>query len=225
MEIVVRAQLRFARDFPACTSHVAAFLINHQHACRLPRIKGIIERWVRDAIHKNGKVSHDFEFVWCLLVAAVFRIPITDKELEPFDRVPSSVVFCMLGLLKERGLLSVPLSRWSWRAQFKKTGINGENWLPLYEAVRRKWTTDKKIVSAVTGDPLFKDMLSQNVTFIEDQVLDAAELNINRRVFRRHRAQQLAEIDQGEEYDAEEEFDEHFGDEAGWAIELGDYDF
>ena len=197
VEIVVRALLRFARDFPASTSHVAAFLINHQSACNRPPIRALIERWVRESVRRGGPGSYEFELVWSLVVSAVFRIQITEEELQPFDQVPSSVAFCILGLLRERGLLSVPLSRWSWRAEFKKSGIYGENWLPVYEAVRRKWTSDQAIRSAVTADWLFNDMLSQNVTFIEDKVLDASELDVNRRVFRRHVDEHLVEI--GEE--------------------------
>jgi hypothetical protein len=90
-------------------------------------------------------------------------------------------------MLRERKLLSVPLSKWSWRAEFKRTGIFGENWLPYYEAVRRRWTTDKVMIASVNKDPVLGKMLSANVTFLEDQIFDAARIDISKRVFNKLR--------------------------------------
>jgi len=100
------------------------------------------------------------------------------EDFRSFDVMPNSVVFSMLGMLRERNLLSFPLSKWPWRSLFRKSTIYGEYWLPFYEAVRRKWTGDNDLISAVTDDPIFGRMISANVTFLEDRVFDASTINI-----------------------------------------------
>lgn len=181
--IIVDALFRLARDFPSCTSHVAAFLINNQSRCDEKDLKARIARWVTLTLKTHLPHSHEVEVAWCLVVAGVFRISIGSAELTPIGQPPNSVVFAMLGMLRERRLLSVPLSKWGWRAKLKKSGIYGENWLPFYEAVRRGWTNDRGMISAVKSDPLLAKMLAAKVTFLEDQVFDAARIDISRRVF------------------------------------------
>lgn len=167
--------------------------------------------------------SHDFEVAWCLLVSGVFQITIHEKDVVSFGPTPNSVNFAILGMLRERGLLSVPLSRWAWRSVFKKNGIYGENWLPFYEAVRRKWTKDKTIISAVTGDPILKKMLAAEVTFLEDHVFDAIKIDVVRRVFGKSQRYKLsqAEYPQNKE-EAEEDDQSH--ELSGSRIVIGDYD-
>jgi Reverse transcriptase (RNA-dependent DNA polymerase) len=181
--IIVESLFRLARDFPSCTHHVAAFLINNQDGCQDPKIRKSISAWIKSTMRAHLQHAHDFEIAWCLLVSGVLRITINEDDLSLVDRRPNSVVLAMLGMLRERGLLSVPLSHWGWRADLKKSGILGQDWLPFYEAVRRKWTTDKDIISAVKGHPILAKMLAAKVTFLEDRIFDASRINIARRVF------------------------------------------
>jgi hypothetical protein len=185
--VILDALFRLSRDFPSCTNHVAAFLINHQTECHEPTIRKRVALWTKSMMTTHFQHAHDFELAWCLLVCGVLRLTVGKDDLAPAAARPSSVVFAMLGMLRERGLLSVPLSYWGWRAQFKKNGILGQNWLPFYEAVRRSWTTDNEIVSAVNGHPILAQMLAAKVTFLEDRVLDASRINIVRRVFAKGR--------------------------------------
>lgn len=108
---------------------------------------------------------------------------VEEADLAPLSSRPSSAVLAILGMLNERGLLSFRFSKWPWRADLKKSGIYGENWLPFYEAVRRKWTTDKKMISAVNAGPILSKLLAAKVTFLEDRIFDAARIDISKRVF------------------------------------------
>ena len=181
--IIVDALFRLSREFPSCISHVAEFLINNQSLCDDTKIKTRIKRWVTATIQTHLSHGHDYEVAWALVISGVLRIPVDKEVMELFDRVPNSVVFAVLGMLHERGLLLFPLSNWPWRAQFRRSGLYGEHWLPFYEAVLRNWTKDKKIVSAVKSHPIFSKMLAQRVTFLEDKILDAAKISVSRRVF------------------------------------------
>jgi hypothetical protein len=183
--IVLDAMIRFARDYPICTSEAAAFLVNNQSLCREAEFSKRISAWVTSTIRMHSRNGYDFETAWSLLVAGVLRISIEESDLPPEDVLPGSIVFSLLGLLRERGLLTASLSRWPWRAEFKRTGIHGSNWLPFYESVRRNWTHDKNIRDAVIKDPIFSRMLSDNVTFLEDDVFDASKIDITKRIFKK----------------------------------------
>jgi hypothetical protein len=181
--VVLDVMFRLARDFPSCTNHVAAFLINHQIECSSADLTKRISIWVKSMFREHLHHNHDFELAWCLLVNGVFRIAVDKDDLGTSGERPHSVVFAMLGMLQERGMLPVTLSNWDWRPDFKKGGILGKDWLPYYEAVRRKWTTDKTMVSAVRSQPVLAKMLDNGVTFLEDRIFDASRINIKRRVF------------------------------------------
>jgi hypothetical protein len=183
--LILESLFRLARDFPACMHHVAAFLVNHQKLFHTKQIKNRIGNWVRTTLKTHFQHSNDFELAWCLLIAGVLRIPIEENDITDFDKLPSATVFATLGMLRERNILKFSLSKWDWRISFQKTGIHGEYWLPFYEAVRRKWTTHKGIVTAVKNDSFLSKLLNADVTFLADEILDATQINISKRVFKK----------------------------------------
>lgn len=190
-ELVLDALFRLGRDFPSCMHHVAAFVINHHLVCNDLKMNKKIKTWVKSTIRANKEHAHDSEITWCLLVGAVFQISFCKADLPQHGKKPNAVVFAMLGILHDRGLLSVPLSNWPWESEFQQADIYGEYWLPYYEAVRRKWTKDKSIISAVTNDPVFSKMLGVNVTFLDDRILDAVEISLPVRQLFKTTAQKL----------------------------------
>ena len=176
--------LRLSRDFPSCTHHVAAFIINNQARCKDPRLLSKISAWAKSPLASQLRHSNDFEASWRLLVCAVLRIDIEEKDIGNFDIEFSSVILAIMGVLKERSILKFPLSKFKFRHLLRKTGIYGENWLPYYEAVRRKWTKDKDMIAAVTSDPILSRMLSKDVTFIEERAMDISHISLVTRIFR-----------------------------------------
>lgn len=182
------ALLRLARDFPVCTRFVVAFLINNQARISPGPLQERVSRWVKIMVKGHLLQGHDSEGAWCLLAASVLKIRIEQTDLPVDASNLSSVVLVMLGMLRERKLLSLPLAQLRWRAALKGEGVYGERWLLAYEAVRRKWTTDAKIVDTVSKDPVFQKMLAAKVSFLEDQVFNTPSINLTRRVFRRRSA-------------------------------------
>jgi len=178
---------RLSREYPVCVSHVAEFLINHQVRCATPDFRSRISKWAKATIKTHLPQGHDFEVSWALLVCGALQIKVSNDDMISAAGTPSPVIFAILGMLSERGLLEFSLKNWPWRADFKRAGITSDNWLPFYEAVRRKWTSDKAMVNAVKGHPILSAMLAADVTFLEDQIFDVAEINIARRVFRKRK--------------------------------------
>ena len=140
--VIVDALFRLARDFPTCTSHVAEFLINNQSRCCSSEAKARIKRWVKTMLDTHLAQRHDYEVAWCLVVCGVLRITLHEADFGKAEARPSSAILAMMGLLRERQILQMRLSKWNWRADFKLSGLHSENWLFIYEAVRRKWTAE-----------------------------------------------------------------------------------
>jgi hypothetical protein len=183
-QALLDSMFRLSRDFPICVSHVVSFLINNQQLCANQEIKTRVHNWIRSIVAIHLPQGHNFEVAWSLVAAGVLRIRLDDGDVPLDGTFPGSIVLALLGLLRERNLVSFPLSRWDWRGQLRAQGTFGENWLLLHEAVRRKWTTDKKLIGYANGHPLMSQALRENVAFLRDDVLDAQRINLDRRTFR-----------------------------------------
>jgi hypothetical protein len=178
---------RLAREFPRCVSYVASFVINNQKRCEGKLYRDRTTRWIRETLNAHSAHDHDYEIAWCLVVCGAMKIKVRKTDIKTGDRLPNPIVLALLGLLSERKLLTAPFSSWSWRTELKKTGIYSQNWLPFYEAVRRKWTTDKVLIRAVKADPIMEKMLTKKVTFLDHRVFEARSIDIVSRVFRSRR--------------------------------------
>jgi hypothetical protein len=182
--IILDALFRLSLEFPRCTSHVAGFVINYQSLC-VGSSKERTLKWIKSMLRLHLPHGHDFEVSWCFVVCGVLKFSVGKDDLPPTSSMPNAIVFAMLGLLHEKGLLELPLSAWPWRAFLKERGIYSEYWLPFFESVRRKWTKDKRLIGAVKSDPTLSKMLTSGVSFLEDQIFEAKNLDITRRVFSR----------------------------------------
>jgi len=180
--IIIDALFRLSHDFPRSMSHVSSFLINNQHLC-VGEDRAKVIAWTKAVLKRNLNHDHDFEVAWCLVVCAVLKIDVDNSGIPDSKTMPNASIFALLGLLHEKGLLKVPLSTWPWRAHLKQHGPHSEMWLPFYEAVRRGWTKDAKLVNAIKTDLVFSKMLAAKVTFLEDMIFDAAKIDLTRRVF------------------------------------------
>ena len=189
--LLLDAFFRLAREFPRCTAPVVEFLINNQQLCQSNPMKSRVIRWIRSMLSSHLPHGHDYEAAWCLVACGVLKIKVRKKDIATDSAIPNPIVFAIMGLLRQHGLLTVSLSTWRWRVEFKKNGIFTQNWLAFYEAVRRKWTTDKKLVAAVKANSILSKMLSAKVTFLEDQVFEATQISISRRVFVKSPAKKL----------------------------------
>ncbi|AWO87300.1 MULTISPECIES: hypothetical protein [Bradyrhizobium] len=175
---------RLSRDFPICISHVVGFLINNQGLCANQEVKTRVHSWIRSILAIHLPQGHNFEVAWSLVAAGVLRIKLEASDVPTDSAFPGSIIIALFGLLWERNLIGFSLSRWDWRGVLRAQGTFGENWLLLYEAVRRGWTKDRKLISHANGHTLLALALKENVAFLRDDVLDARRINLDRRTFR-----------------------------------------
>lgn len=182
LSAILETMFRLTRAYPSCTSRVAEFLVNNRELCSAAEYRPAISTWVKTTLSKHFKRRHDYEVSWALLVAGVFDIRIADSDI-PGDGLPSAIILSILMLLRDRGTADVSLRRWPWRLGFKPEAIYGEAWMFFYEAVLRKWTRDKRIVSAVRADPLLNQLLQQKISFLNDRIFEAGFIDLRRRVF------------------------------------------
>lgn len=158
LPFILQSMFRLGRDYPSCISFVAEFLINHRSLVENKDMVGYVGNWLKSILKINSGKSHDFELSWVLILSGVFKIELYSSD---FDNTYSTkgVGLAILGLLREVGLLKVPLGNWHWKKNFTRDHIYGENWLLYYESVRRGWTKDKRIVDAIKSDIYLNMML------------------------------------------------------------------
>jgi hypothetical protein len=201
--LLLSVLLRFGRDFPTCIELVATFIINNKTSCRHPEIRAEIEQWLRAIFRSEGQHGHDFEVAWALVVCGALDIKISRGDFGAYSESVCSVVFAILGLLNERRLLSDPLSRFEWRTETKKSGLHGAHWLMFYESVRRKWTSDRAMISVVTSDPFMSRLVNARVTFLDDSIFSNVHINLARRRLIRIQAARRNRPETGEPSDEE----------------------
>jgi hypothetical protein len=183
-QALLDSMFRLSRDFPICISYVVSFLINNQRLCSNEETRVRVKDWIRSILAMHLPQGHNFEVAWSLVAAGALRIKLQIGDVPLDGMFPGSIVLALFGLLWERNLLGFPLSRWDWRGQLRAQGVHGENWLLLHEAVRRKWTADKKLISYASAHPILSQALKENVAFLRDDVLDARRINLDRRTFK-----------------------------------------
>lgn len=194
--LILDGLFRLAREFPRCMNYVATILINNQDFCNAPENKSRIERWCRSSIKAHLKRGHDYEVAWSLVVCGILKIKLHKIDIDGSASVPPPTILALFGLLREQRLLEVPLSHWPWKSKLKKLGVLDHYWLPFYEAVRRGWSKDKNLAKAVQNHPVLAKMLISNVTFLEDNIFDAARINLSSRRSRGSRIRTVKGIEQ-----------------------------
>jgi len=181
--VILSALLRLARDFPTTISYVCSYIINHQGICREAKWSSMISAGLKRLVKIHSHHNNDLEIAWCLLASSVLKVTWSKSDFQFSSSLPNSIVFSVIGLLKENGLFLDSLAIWPWKKEFKRQGIMGQNWLPFYESVRRKWTSDTALIRAVRSDPTLDDMLNNDVTFLDPDALRARHIDLKKRTF------------------------------------------
>ena len=169
MGFVLDCLLRIARQFPANTRAVATFVIDYRNALRAPALRATLDRWTAEMLGLHGGQEHDLEVCWCLIIRGVLRLQSNEAITGNTDS-HSAVTLRIAGLLSEQFLLTDDWDTWNGPSAIAGGLANGRYWLPNYEAVKRGWTTDAGILKEIQADPLFGQLLKDDVSFLDDSL-------------------------------------------------------
>ena len=168
LPFVTDCMLRIGRDYPACIKPVALFIAQYREPLGSPGLKSTIGKWVDTVFLTHGARGHDLELSWALFICGVLQLQVLmDRFGDPMPTL-SPVLLSVLGLLSEQSLISGSWDSWNATSDKAQHVARGRNWLPNYEAVLRRWTSDPSIVSEINADPLLKLLLKAKVTFLDD---------------------------------------------------------
>lgn len=187
LEVVVRAMFRISRDYPYCIRHVCAFFINRRSAIENLTLVNELKHWLETTLKRHLESGDDHEVSWLLFLSACFELSLPTSALPKKSEMPNPIVFTCLGLLREKGLLRVPLGYWDWRAHCKEKGNYGPHWLTIYESVVRKWTTDRRLIAEVDSDPIMKRLKSKKVSFLDADALSVRQINLQKKTYKKRR--------------------------------------
>jgi hypothetical protein len=174
---VLDCLLRIGREFPANIKTVARFAIEYKNALRKQPMQGMLDRWTREVLELHGPRGHDLEVCWTLIIRGVMRLKV-DLSMFGDTKSFSPLVLCILGLLQEQYLLTEPWDVWNETSEITGGLASGRHWLPNYEAVRRKWTSDRDILDAIKAEPLLNRLRKADVTFLDDSDLSTDDNEI-----------------------------------------------
>ena len=132
LALILQSMFRLGRDYPTSISYISEFLINRRQLVIEENLVSYVENWVRRTLKRHSGHSHDFEVSWTLIVAGVFGV-VLNKDDFPNGEGIGGVALAILGLLRQRKLLKVPLAFWGWKKNFKARDVFEENWLFYYE--------------------------------------------------------------------------------------------
>ena len=122
LALVLNSMYRLSRDYPYCLPLVCSFIINNRYIITYSKQKKKLVDWVKQSLRTHCANGDDIETAWLLFVCGVLKIDLEPEALPHFGSQPNPIVFSMLGLLREKKVLSVPLQNWPWRSTFIRTG-------------------------------------------------------------------------------------------------------
>jgi hypothetical protein len=160
--------LRVARDFTGCLKSVVIFVTQFRTYLTRDEDKAVMTSWLRQLFATHTHRGHDMEIANALAICGVLGLHVDREFVAPGNTTVSPVVLAVLGLLSEDGLLAEPWDDWKPKDAGSATGIvNGRDWLPYYEAVRRGWTKESVLLEAFASDGFFMSLVGKAVTFLD----------------------------------------------------------
>jgi hypothetical protein len=131
--------LRVARDFTGCLKSVVIFATQFRSHLDDSDSKAAMTRWLKQIFAAHTHCGHDMEIANALAICGVLGLGVDRDFIAPGDGGVSPIVLAVLGLLSEDGLLAEPWGDWRPKNSTSSANIvNGQFWLPHYEAILRK---------------------------------------------------------------------------------------
>lgn len=150
-------------------------------ASALPRVCGLISRRILDSkpvdkdfwcefisghVMRHAPSDHGNQVSWALWLALLLETKLGQKPCVEICKMTDNVVALLYLHLRSKGLthLGSPVTR--WQKLVSNTALVEENWLLVYEAIKKGWLSDTG--GFVTGNSIFGPMISDDVYFYDE---------------------------------------------------------
>lgn len=192
--LLIDGLFRLGRSYGSAMKYVAEFIFNNQAIFSDDSTRRTTSRFLKQILRFHGAIKNDFEISWALVIVGLLKLKIEKSIFECLPDIPSPVVLTILCHLDERAIIDLSKVAWDWKAELKKSGPNGEYWLPYYEGVKRRWIRDASMTRSVKNHPFLGKLLADDISFIETRIFDVDGIDVSRRRFGKPAARAQANL-------------------------------
>ena len=130
------------------------------------------------SIELNSRLRNFHEVAWACWLAKRLVIKLDDKTAELISSISSSSVALAAMDLNSVSLINGGLDMTKWEVIVKPDNLYSENWLLVYESVRKGWISRKS--NFFDRDPFFRILRDNDVSFYDTSMsLAARKINVN----------------------------------------------
>lgn len=164
--------LRVARENSNCLDSVVKILCTYA-AIGYP-ISHRVKEFAETLIEEHAPYNHHFEVAWTLWLCRSLSIRLGERATKLVASVENSICACLVLLLRSRTLLTGRGAISDWTGKVDQSDLQGEHWLLVYEAGKRKSWTLPGAEDAVNADPHFRVLRDQGVSFFDTAATNVA---------------------------------------------------
>ena len=157
--------LRVARENSNCLDAVVKILCTYA-AIGYP-ISNRVKEFAETLIEEHAPYNHHFEVAWTLWLCRSLAIRLGERATQLVARVENSICACLVLMLRSRTLLTGRGAISDWTGKVDENDLQGEHWMLVYEAGRRKSWPLPGAEDAVNADPHFRVLRDQGVSFFD----------------------------------------------------------
>ncbi len=127
--------------------------------------RGAFLRTLNGIIEYHGLLGHGNEVSWALWSLMTLDLRISRSAVRALEKMTDPAVTLLALHAESLGLLEDPLDKQSWVALAKRESLYDENWLLVYEGVKKGWLPTNS--AFVEADPGFGFLWRQGVVFYD----------------------------------------------------------
>lgn len=121
---------------------------------------------MNEIIQTNGSYGHGSEVAWTICVSILFEIKLNKEAASIISNMDDSIVSLLALDAYRNGYLPRGLDITKWDAVVSSTQeLHGDQWLLVYESVKRNWFPSSSVHLNFSADPFFKHLYNKGASF------------------------------------------------------------
>lgn len=155
--------IRMARENSNCLDSVVKIICSYA-AMGYP-ISNKVDLFAARMIEEHAPYNHHYEVSWILWLCRSLSIKLGERSTGLISRIENSFCGLLLLMLRSRGLLTGRGAVSDWTGTVTAEDLHGPHWMLIYESSLRKTWALPGASEAVDGDPHFRVLKAQGVSF------------------------------------------------------------